>query len=669
MLGLYQAALCLGFDAEGLETDIEFLKKQTFPVILHVTTENHTLHYIICYGYIQDKGFFVGNPSYGCSFISEDELNRIWQTRTLLSLSPNDDFQNRKNILPQKTDWFKELIRDDVKILTSSLVLGLIIAFLGLTLAVFSQKLLDDILPANNKEKLFAGILLVSVLLLFKSGLSYVHGILMIRQSKDFNSRLIDKFYYSLLRLPISFFDTRKTGDMIARMNDTASIQQTIAYIVNTIVLSLLSLIVSSAFIFLYSRIAGFIVISALPTFFIIALAFHKRIVVNQRVALETHAKVESNYIQTLQGIEIIKSNNKEKVFSEINRAIFGHYQAILFSLGKININLGMVIDLVSIIYSAGLLLINSLLVINGQLTLGRLTAVLSISAGMFPAITTLAFANLQLQGARIAFDRMFEFTGVKKENESQQENYDINLGKTLKVSNVSFRFPGRKLLLKQINLEAKKGEIITIFGENGTGKSTILKLIQNYYTCEKGTILVNHHNVNEIALKSLREQISIVPQKSGFFSGTLIENICLSSDEYLIQKAIEFCKFYNFDQYFEKYPNGYLTSLGEDGINLSGGELQLISVARGIYRNCGILLLDEPTSSMDRQTENFVLDKLTQIRSDRIIIVVTHKILPAKISDRIYILNKGTIPCFGSHEQLLLSDNLYSKSYFELVA
>ncbi len=669
MLGLYQAASGTGFDVEGLEADTGFLKEQSQPVILHVTLHNNSLHFITCYGFDQNKGFIIGDPARGCIFIKEDELSEIWKSKALLLLTPNDNFQNKKESFPAKITWIKELLKDDINILSASLLLGLVVAFLGLTMAVFSQKLLDDILPTKNKEKLVAGIIIVFILLLFKNGLSYIHGIFSIRQGRDFNTRLIDKFYTSLLRLPISFFDNRKTGDMVARMNDTGSIQQTIAYLVNTLVLDFLILVVSSVFIFLYSKIAGFIIISALPVFFLIAWVFHGHIVFYQRLTMEAHAKNESNYIQTLQGIEIIKGNNKEDIFSAANKAVFGHFQAVLFSLGKINVTLGMVTGLVSVIFSAGLLLINSLMVINGELTLGSLTAILSVSSGMFSAIATLAFANLQLQGARIAFDRMFEFAAIKKENEPPgrkcQMHSDIQI---LKVHEMSFRFPGRKLLLKDIGFEVRKGEIVTLFGENGTGKSTILKLIQNYYSFEKGTVLFNDINSNEITFSSLKGHIAVVPQKSGFFSGTLIENICFEPSGPAIQKAIEFCKFYEFDKYFEQYPGGYFTGLGEDGVNLSGGQMQLISIARAMYRKAGILLLDEPTSSMDRQTENFVLEKLAQIRSSCIILIVTHKIRPVRISDRIYILHNGTVQCHGPHEQLLLFDNLYSKSFFELV-
>lgn len=246
MLGLYQAASSLGFGVEGLEADTGYLKNLTTPVILHVTLLSNSLHFIICYGFIQSKGFIIGDPSRGCIFLSKYELEKIWLTKALLFLRPNDSFETRKKILPEKITWIKHLLKDDINILSASLILGLVVAFLGLSLAVFSQKLLDDILPNNNKEKLFAGIILVSVLLLFKSGLSYLHGIFTIRQSKDFNTRLIEKFYSSLLSLPMSFFYNRKTGDMVARMNDTASIQQTIAYLVNTLVFNFLVLIVSS---------------------------------------------------------------------------------------------------------------------------------------------------------------------------------------------------------------------------------------------------------------------------------------------------------------------------------------------------------------------------------------------------------------------------------------
>jgi ABC-type bacteriocin/lantibiotic exporter with double-glycine peptidase domain len=668
VLGLYHAACHCGFTAQGLQADIKFLNKITDPVILHVNIKDKYNHFVVCHGYKRNK-YIISDPAAGIEEYTYNEIDKIWQSKALLKLYPGKDFIRKEQARTRKILWLKELIKKDINILSASLVLGIVISILGIAVAVFSQKLIDDILPNSRKGILIIGLILTILLLFIRAGLSYIYRYFGIKQSRDFNLRIIDRFYSNLLRLPKSFFDNRLTGDLIARLNDTKTVQQTIAYIINSLVLNFFILVVSGTVIFIYSVISGIITFSALPVYFFIAWFFHNKIVTGQRAVMEAHSKNESNYINTLQGIDIIKSTNKENFFSDINKAVFGFYQQTIFKLGKININLNFVTDFTGVIFTAILLSVNSFMVLDKTITIGVLTAISGIASSMIPAIASLAFANIQLQGARIAFDRMFEFAGLRKEYSTETDNKTtLKRISTLTFQNISFRYPGRKQLLTDISFSIRKGEMIALFGESGCGKTTIINMIQRYYYPERGKFLVNDTDVRKISVRDLRNFISAVPQKSKFFNGSVVENICLANNEKDIQNAIIFCKRMGFEKYFQRLPQGYATMLGEDGVNISGGQQQLISFARALYRNPQVLLLDEPTSSVDSEIEGFILDVLNNYKENSMIILVTHKISSAKLSDRIYIIDRGKIDLTGSHKELIAVKNIYSMTYHTIV-
>jgi ATP-binding cassette subfamily B protein len=517
---------------------------------------------------------------------------------------------------------------------------------------------------------LIISIVLFSGLLILRLALQNIQRYLGIKQNRDFNLRLITKFYDNLLRLPKWFFDKYKTGELVARMNDTASIQQTIAYIVNTLILNVLTLVISASFLFFYSVKVGIIAISSLPAFMIISYSFRKKIVQWQITVMESHAKKETNYITTIQNIELIKGANKEDIFSDMNKTIFGFYQQNIFVLGKVGISIGVTAEFVGTLFFILLLCVTSFLKIRELISLGQFTAILGISAGMLPAIATLAFSNLQLLGARVAFDRMFEFTSLKKEYEMSNDikKSKIDDIKSLTLQNVSFSYEKDIPVLTNVSLEAKRGEIICIFGENGTGKSTILNLVQGFYKPEVGNILFNDKDIDTLSILHLRNKLAFVAQQTKLFNSTVIENICLEANYEKAKHAIPYISELGFDKYFNKLSHGYETVVHEGGSNLSGGQLQLVSFARALYRKPQVLLLDEPTASMDRETENFIIDLLLEYKKNGLVILVTHKLKPAKLSDRIYIIKDGIIDSFGNHSQLLNSTNFYSSSFTELI-
>lgn len=673
LLGIYQAGQQLHLEIEGFEADIEHLKKLEHPAILHIVKEEEILHFVVCYGYDSVKDtFIISDPAEPyIQHYSTEKMTQVWQTKTLLLIKPTPDIQSaKKDNLWVRFRWMYDFTKIDLNILLTSLILGAFIAALGLSVAVFSQKLVDSILPSNDRFLLFMGGGLLLFLLLIRSGLSYLRQLFLLRQDKEFNIRILDYFYQTLLYLPKSFFDTRKTGDLIARMNDTARIQETISVIFSSLAIEVIMIIVSTTALFIYNIPIGIISLFWIPIFALIVYRFNKKIITAQREVMASYAMNESNYIDTIQGIGTVKIGNKEDYFSQLTQQFYTLFQDAQYKLGVIGLNFGTTAQIAGTLFTVGIIIYSSLLVFNTQLTVGSVMAVIQLIGMAMASVSSIALAYIRLQEAKVALDRMQEFTELETEFAPEAEAQKIQLPafEKLVVQDLNFRFVGRPLLLKDVSFEVKKGEIIAILGESGCGKSTLLQILQRFYPHESGEISVNDLPINEYALPQWRSKLGVVPQQIKTFNASLLENIVLSDPEKLDGEVLDaFFEAYNFDTYFKKFPAGYATILGETGVNISGGQQQMMALARALYSRPELLLLDEATSAMDRFTEKKILDLLLRLRSKMGIVLVTHRIKSASIADRIYLIENGEIVQAGTHETLMQSKNFYSESILEI--
>jgi len=549
-----------------------------------------------------------------------------------------------------KYNWLKNTIKDDYPILTVALFIGIIVASLGLAMAIFSQKLIDELLPSKNYEKIILGIMLFFVLLIFRSGLDYIRNIFMARQSRDFNNRLVENFFSKILYLPKFFFDSTKTGEIIARMNDSRRIQQTLSFIAGDVLINILILVFSIGYLFFYSWKMALITSVCIPLFALLVIAYNKKISDSQRHVMESYAATEGLFIDSIQGVNEIKNSNKQNFFKRIVKDMYGFFQNCSYKLGIIGAQYGLIAQIISTITMVALIILGVTWILNGQLKLGELMAIITVGGMIISSTASLSVVNIRLQEAKVAFDRYYEFLKAKPEfdpNETfmktepeKQDPEQIHL----QINQLSFRFIGRKKLFDNISLEVKRGEIIILFGEVGSGKSTLIQILQKHYLPESGDILFNGKPFLDYSIPVWREHIGVVNQHVKIFNGTVGENICLGNFENEKESVDNFCKEYGFDSYFNNLPQGLYTLLGEDGVKVSGGQQQLISLARALYRRPSLLLLDEPTAAMDSKTEQFVMDILKQKRQQFAIILVTHRVHLAKYADRIYVLENGTV-------------------------
>ena len=664
LLGLYQTANRIGFTAQGNEADIQAIIDHKQPLILHVLIENKLQHYVICYGY-ENNQFIIGDPGKGVTCYTKEELEKIWVSKTCLTLTPNKDFVRRTEIKKSKKVFFLKLLKADKQLLIISFVLGVGIALLGMSMSVFSQKLIDDILPSQNTTKLISGIGLLTFLLLVRVGFSSIRELLLIRQSQEFNNRIIDSFYNSLLHLPKLFFDTRKIGELVARLNDTNRVQKVIKIIASNFVIDVLVVLVSFGFLFFYSWQVGVIVLISLPIYFCIIYRFNSKIIKSQKEVMQTYALNESNYISSMQGIATIKNYNKQSFFQKVNQLFFGNLQNKIVDLGKVNVRLSLLAGIAGVMFLMAILSYTSFQFYDEQMMLGELMAVLGIAGSLLPSITNLALISIPINEAKIAFNRMFEFTTIEKEKQGTIALQNFN---SLALENLSFRFAGRSQLLKKVNLTVRKGEISAIVGESGSGKSTLGQILQKFYDFENGTIIINEqHNLKEIKLSNWRDLVGVVPQEITIFNGNVLDNILLGKEDNP-EDVVQFCKQYGFENFLKEFPQDYATILGEEGVNLSGGQKQIIALARVLYKKPQLLILDEATSAMDRKTEKFSIDLISKLTKEMGVLFISHRLETLKkYADTIYVLENGEVKLGGSHEQLLKTSNFYSDYWQEL--
>lgn len=685
LLGLKEAALKLGFEADGYESDIPSLIAHGKPVILHIELEGGLQHYVVWYGPIPLRGsdpktgvnkasfgeegtesYLISDPARGVVEWEENDLKKYWKSGACLVLEPNESFVKIADQTNRKKEWFLGLIRQDMPLLAVSAGVGVLMAVLGLTMAIYSQQLIDKILPSKNPTRIILATVLVVVLLLARVGMSVLRQFLLMRQSKEFGIRMNTAFFDKLLYLPKSFFDTRKIGDFVARLNDTSRIQNTIGMLAGNLLVDLLMVVASFGLLFYYNWQVGLASLLILPIYFWLIYRQNKGLIDAQTNVMVAYSLSESNFINTIQGIADVKNRNKQPFFSNINQLLFGNFQERVYQSGTKQVRLSASTGVAATVFIGVVLGITIYAVYKNQIKIGEMTAILGAVSSLLPSVTNLALISVPLNDAKIAFDRMYEFVNVITEKVTyQQQRIDFQ---SLQFQNVSFRFPGKKQLLQDIDFQLQKGEIISIVGESGGGKSLICQLIQRFYEPETGRIRINgQFGLEELDVHHWRQLIGIVPQQVHIFNGTVIDNICFGTTEQEIVDAFQLLDKYGFAPFLDSFPQGVLTILGEEGVNLSGGQRQLIGLARALVAKPQFLILDEATAALDRHTEKFVLGLLKQLKSEMGIIFITHRLHTLRsICDRIYLLENGVFAQSGTHEQLLLNANMYSDYWSE---
>lgn len=490
--------------------------------------------------------------------------------------------------------------------------------------------------------------------------------IFLIKTGQQIDARLILGYYKHLLKLPQSFFDTMRVGEIISRINDAVKIRHFINGVSLNLTVNVLILVFSFGLMFFYYWKLALIMLVIIPLYSIIYAITNRLNKKTERRIMERAAELESQLVESLNAVGTIKRFGMEyfaNIKTEtrfINLLKIGYKSALnsVFSSSSSGI--------ISQLFTIILLWVGSYFVIGQEITAGELMSFYAIIGYFTGPAASLIGANKEIQNALIAADRLFEIMDLEREEQTNKIELTAEKIGDISFENVHFRYGTRTQVFEAFNLNIKRGQVTAIIGESGSGKSTLMALLQNVYNIQDGKISIGDYDLNHITTESLRDIISVVPQKIDLFAGNIIDNIALGDFSPEVDAIIAICKSIGVLEFIENLPNGFETYIGENGATLSGGQKQRIAIARALYKNPEVLILDEATSSLDSKSENYIQNTIDALKKkEKTIIVIAHRLSTVVHAAKIVVLENGKVVESGTHNELFSQNGVY-KSLWE---
>ena len=469
------------------------------------------------------------------------------------------------------------------------------------------------------------------------------------------DAKLILGYYKHLLHLPQRFFDTMQIGEITSRINDAVKIRSFINEVAIDMIVNVFIVIFSFALMFTYYWKLALVILAVIPFYglvYFIVNKFNKKV---ERNIMENAAELQTQLVESITHVRTVKEFGIEE-FSNLKTE--NKFVKLLFTTYKSGLNgifASTSTQFLASVFTVVLMWIGSGYVIDRAITPGELFSFYALIGYFTSPVASLIGMNKTAQNALIAADRLFEIMDLEREEtENKVELKRENIG-DIKFENVSFRYGSRLEVFKNFNATFKKNETTAIVGESGSGKTTLISLLQNLYPIKEGKIYIGEHDTQFIHYQSLRKIVGVIPQQLNLFSGNIIENIALGESFPNIQKILDLSKQLGITDFVEKLPNGFETQIGENGAMLSGGQKQRIAIARALYKNPEILLMDEATSSLDTNSEKMVKAVIDNFKSEgKTIIVIAHRLSTIANADSILVMKNGSIVESGNHQNLL---------------
>ena len=446
-----------------------------------------------------------------------------------------------------------------------------------------------------------------------------------------------------------------RVGEIISRIGDAVKIRTFINTVSLNLAVNVLILIFSFAIMFSYYWKLALIMSLVVPLYALVYFIVNRLNKKTERKIMERAADLESQFVESLQAVRTIKHFGLEHFANTKTEVRFiallkSGYKSALNSIFSTNSS-----QAIAQIFTVVLLWSGSYYAIDGEITIGELMSFYAIIGYFTNPVASLIGANVQIQNALIAADRLFEIMDLQREKEADKIPLSEDKLGDIAFENVSFRYESRVDVFKKLNLVIPKGSITALVGESGSGKSTIISLLLKIYTIQKGKISIGDIDLNHIETDSLREIIGVVPQKVDLFSGNVVDNIAIGELAPNMDRVLEVCKSLQILSFIEALPNGFQTHLGENGANLSGGQKQKIAIARALYKKPEILIFDEATSSLDGTSQKNIWKAVKALKNQhKTIIISTHRLQSITEADSIVVLKNGKLIEKGTHQELL---------------
>ncbi|MCC9878893.1 peptide cleavage/export ABC transporter [Streptococcus agalactiae] len=656
----------LHFEVSSIKANINLFRNSElpFPFIVHVIKkESNLLHYYVVID--QEKDFIYiadPDPSVKIRKISCEVFENEW-TGIAIIPTPNSEYTPH---LEKKNNLFNLLpiLLKHVRLILTIVLLTLLVTAINIVGSYYLQSIIDNYIPNKMVNTLSIISLGLVVAYAFQQILSYGQEFLLLRLEQRLTIDVILAYIKHIFKLPMSFFFTRQTGDLISRFTDANSIVDALASTILSVFLDISTVIIVSIFLLLQNKNLFLISLSAIPIYIIIIFSFIKKFEVLNRQRMEANAVMSSSIIEDIKAIESIKSLTSEKNRYKKVENEFLDYLEKSFKYSQTESIQRALKKLFQLILNVTILWIGSKLVIHKQISLGQLITYNMLLVYFTTPLENIINLQVKLQTASVANNRLNEVYLVNSEFSNKNNISLPDPFKEIVFKEISYRYGYGNYVLSNINLKINQGKKVAFVGASGSGKSTLAKLLVNFFEPTNGNITLNNISIDTINKQELRQFINYLPQQPYIFSGTILENLVLGSRENItekeILKAVEIAEI-RYD--IEKLPLKYNTQLSSENLNLSGGQLQRIALARALLANPSVLILDESTSNLDVLTEKNIINNLISL--DITIIFIAHRLTIAEKVDEIFVFEKGQIIEKGDHDYLLQKNGFYRHLFF----
>ncbi|MBW4465122.1 MAG: ATP-binding cassette domain-containing protein [Pegethrix bostrychoides GSE-TBD4-15B] len=657
---LASAAENLGFQARPVRASLSRLAEQKNPWIAHW----EGMHYVVVYT-TTAKRVFLADPAIGRRSLSRTEFQAHWTGYALL-LDPTEQLRQTEVKQASLNRYLTALFPYRGLILQVILV-SLLIQILGLVTPLFTQIILDQVVVQKSQSALniFAlGLLLFSV---WGICMAAVRQYLLSYFSNRLDLTLISGFIRHTLTLPLKFFESRRVGDILTRVQENQKIQR---FLIGQVVLAWLDFLTGFVYLGLmlyYNWRLTLLVLALIPPIVLLTLGATPWLRQVSRQIFNEAADQSSTLVEMISGVATIKAAAAEQELRWGWEDHLTRQMNMQFKGQKLGIGLQTASGLINTLGSTALLWYGAMLVIQDDLSVGQFVAFNMMTGYVISPVIALVNLWDELQEVFISIERLNDVFEAQPESAQSTLLLLPTLRGEIRFEDVSFRYGEDEdyNVLQNISFDVEAGQTVAIVGRSGSGKSTLVKLLQGLYPASRGHVLIDGHDIRHTAAQSLRSQLGVVPQECFLFSGSILENITLYRSEFTLEQAVEAAKLAEAHAFIQSLPLGYSTKVGERGSSLSGGQRQRIAIARALLGEPQILILDEATSSLDTESERRFQRNLAQLRrgstgAARTTLIIAHRLSTVRSADKILVLDRGILVEQGDHDALMKLHGLY---------